>query len=114
MTPDDIDAVLPRVATWPPKFYDLTDPDERAEAVAWLYGLLRAEPGSVGTVGVDEAEIATWAPPKPGTHESDLEPDVFAYWQGESWRTGDRNSQGQTPGGYHEWISAQRWSREHA
>lgn len=39
MTPADIDAVLPRVATWPPKSYDLTDPDERAEAVAWLDAL---------------------------------------------------------------------------
>lgn len=40
MTPDDIDRRLPRVATWPPKLYDLTDAAEREEAVAWLYGLL--------------------------------------------------------------------------
>jgi hypothetical protein len=39
MTPEQIDRVLPRAATWPPKLYDLTDTDERHQACEWLAGL---------------------------------------------------------------------------
>lgn len=43
MTPEQIDAKLPRAATWPPRIFDTTDDEERAEAVLWLMSLVGEE-----------------------------------------------------------------------
>lgn len=42
MTPEQIDRVLPRAATWPPRIYDMTDTDERREACEWVAGIANA------------------------------------------------------------------------
>lgn len=36
-----IDKALPRVATWPPYVYDLTDKNARPEAIAWVRELIK-------------------------------------------------------------------------
>lgn len=62
MTPDDLDRVLPRVATWPPTIYDLTDPKRRKEACEWLakvYADAERRSGILHTftqLGIDERD----------------------------------------------------------
>jgi hypothetical protein len=135
-----LDAALPRVPAGIPAMWgDLTDPEERAVALDWLWHMFcatdtaqdspqRSREGSEGTQGPLNTQTGLqvssrwqevrgdltvitrsndWPPPRPGTHESDLD-----Y----QWRTGlgiirwgDDTWEGR--GGMLELEAAASWSR---
>lgn len=62
MTPN-----IPRAATWPPHIWDTTDPDEYAEAEAWVRSLFTTADDDIAPVvewGPDSVEVS-WPPPTP-------------------------------------------------
>lgn len=111
MTPtiDDIEAALPHV---PAGLHcgDLTEPGERrAFAVTVHEIVVRASTGHTAPNpaplvewGVDEARV-NWGPPKPGTHESDLNVPLGPWIAGLPGSGGDAD-----------WCDAADWSQENA